>query len=73
ASRFIYDSRIQQKQRDSIISRAMQEDGVPSCERFFICNQVCPKNVMPGTAINMELRKDFGNQDEKNRVNISGK
>lgn len=66
ASRFIYDSRIQQKQRELIINRVMKEDGVPSCENFFICNQVCPKNVMPGTAINMELRKDFANQDEKN-------
>ncbi|MEJ2248806.1 MAG: succinate dehydrogenase/fumarate reductase iron-sulfur subunit [Candidatus Lokiarchaeota archaeon] len=63
ASRFIYDSRIGKEQQQSIISRVMQQDGVPSCERYFICNQVCPKNVMPGTAINVELRKDWGKDE----------
>ncbi len=38
------------KQR-SILSRVLKDDAVPACEKFFICNRVCPKGVMPGTAI----------------------
>jgi succinate dehydrogenase / fumarate reductase iron-sulfur subunit len=63
ASRFVYDSRIQHEKQNSIVSRVMKEDGVPACERYFICNQVCPKNVMPGTAINQELRKDWSKHE----------
>jgi succinate dehydrogenase / fumarate reductase iron-sulfur subunit len=63
ASRFVYDSRIPKEKQQAIISRVMKEDGVPSCERYFICNQVCPKNVMPGTAINQELRKDWSKNE----------
>ncbi|GAG81812.1 unnamed protein product, partial [marine sediment metagenome] len=28
-----------------------QQDAVPACERFFVCNRVCPKGVQPGIAI----------------------
>ncbi len=51
ADRFINDSRITKEKQQKVISRVIKEDGVPACERFFICNRVCPKGVMPGTAI----------------------
>lgn len=51
ADRFIRDSRIKQDQQDSILSRVLQNDAIPACEKFFVCNRVCPKDVMPGTAI----------------------
>lgn len=51
AYRFIADTRISSKARDSIINRVLKEDGVPACEKFYVCNKVCPKGVMPGTAI----------------------
>ncbi|NHJ87581.1 MAG: succinate dehydrogenase/fumarate reductase iron-sulfur subunit [Asgard group archaeon] len=52
AFRFVDDTRLSEVHRDEIITRVMKEDGVPACERIFACNAVCPKGVMPGTAIN---------------------
>jgi succinate dehydrogenase / fumarate reductase iron-sulfur subunit len=51
AERFISDSRISDKHQRAITSRIVREDAVPACERYFVCNRVCPKGVMPGTAI----------------------
>jgi succinate dehydrogenase / fumarate reductase iron-sulfur subunit len=51
SDRFISDSRIPKSHQKSILSRVLKEDAVPACERFFVCNRVCPKGVMPGTAI----------------------
>lgn len=51
ADRFIRDSRISEDRQESIILRVLQDDAVPACEKFFVCNRVCPKGVMPGTAI----------------------
>jgi len=42
--------------RKEIYEKAMQENGVPACEKIFACNAVCPKGVMPGTAID-KIRK----------------
>lgn len=58
ADRFIRDSRISNKRRESIISRVLNDDGVPACEKFFVCSRVCPKGVMPGTAIK-DIRDNF--------------
>lgn len=51
AERFVSDSRITNQKQQNIVSRILHEDGVPACEKFFVCNRVCPKGVMPGTAI----------------------
>lgn len=51
SDRFIRDSRISEKTKETILARVLQEDGIPACKKHFICNQVCPKGVMPGTAI----------------------
>ncbi|MHA2007231.1 MAG: succinate dehydrogenase/fumarate reductase iron-sulfur subunit [Promethearchaeota archaeon] len=51
ADRFIRDSRISDSRQESILTRVLQDDAVPACEKFFVCNRVCPKGVMPGTAI----------------------
>jgi succinate dehydrogenase / fumarate reductase iron-sulfur subunit len=51
AERFISDSRLSEENKEATISRIQKIDAVPACESFFVCNRVCPKNVMPGTAI----------------------
>ena len=51
ADRFIRDSRLSGKRKESILSRVFQDDAIPACEKLFVCNRVCPKGVMPGTAI----------------------
>jgi succinate dehydrogenase / fumarate reductase iron-sulfur subunit len=51
SDRFIRDSRILNDSKDSILSRVLRDDAVPACEKYFVCNRVCPKGVMPGTAI----------------------
>ena len=51
ADRFINDQRISVEQQEKIINRVLNEDAVPACQKYFVCNLVCPKNVMPGTAI----------------------
>ena len=51
AERFISDSRVSKEKQEIIISRILKEDAVPACEKYFVCNRVCPKAVMPGTAI----------------------
>ena len=56
ADRFIQDSRISDKHKKEILERVLKDDGVPACEKFFVCNRVCPRGVMPGTAIN-DIRK----------------
>ncbi|MEA2070186.1 MAG: succinate dehydrogenase/fumarate reductase iron-sulfur subunit [Asgard group archaeon] len=61
--RFIDDSRLSEKQRKNILDNAMNENGVPLCERIFACNEVCPKNVRPGTAI-QKIRKKVREQNE---------
>jgi succinate dehydrogenase/fumarate reductase iron-sulfur protein len=58
AKRFIHDSRNTDKHRKEILERILKNDGIPACEKFFICNTVCPKNVMPGSAIN-DIRMNF--------------
>jgi succinate dehydrogenase / fumarate reductase iron-sulfur subunit len=61
ADRFIQDSRLSEERRSSIVTRVLKADAVPACEKFFVCNRVCPKGVMPGTAIN-EIRTNFLNK-----------
>ena len=51
ADRFINDSRINIAKQETIVSRIIKQDAVPACEKYFVCNRVCPKGVMPGTAI----------------------
>jgi len=51
SDRFIRDSRINSQKQERVLSRVLQDDAVPACEKFFVCNRVCPKGVMPGTAI----------------------
>ena len=54
--RFIADSRSTDVHRKKILQRVAKQDAVPACERVFACNQVCPKDVKPGTAIH-NIRK----------------
>ncbi len=56
AFRFIDDTRVTQEHREEILTRVNAQDGVPACEKVFACNAVCPKGVMPGTAID-KIRK----------------
>jgi len=51
SDRFIRDSRVNSEKQENVLSRVLQDDAVPACEKFFVCNRVCPKGVMPGTAI----------------------
>ena len=51
AYRFIADTRFNENQRSSVITRVSEPDAVPACEKYYMCNRVCPKNVKPGTAI----------------------
>lgn len=61
ADRFIRDSRISDKHQREILERVLKDDGIPACDKFFICNRVCPRGVMPGTAIN-DIRTNFNNK-----------
>jgi succinate dehydrogenase / fumarate reductase iron-sulfur subunit len=58
AKRFISDSRLSEGKKKSMIIRIQKEDAVPACEKYFVCNRVCPKGVMPGTAIK-KLRDEW--------------
>lgn len=60
ADRFIRDSRISNDRQESILWRVLKDDAVPACEKFFVCNRVCPKGVMPGTAIK-DIRENWIN------------
>ncbi|UCG03724.1 MAG: succinate dehydrogenase/fumarate reductase iron-sulfur subunit [Candidatus Heimdallarchaeota archaeon] len=51
AYRFIADTRFNEDQRSLVVTRVSDVDAVPACEKHFVCNRVCPKNVKPGTAI----------------------
>jgi succinate dehydrogenase / fumarate reductase iron-sulfur subunit len=51
SDRFIRDSRVESETQNKVLSRVLQEDAVPACEKLFVCSRVCPKGVMPGTAI----------------------
>ncbi|MFX1294809.1 MAG: succinate dehydrogenase/fumarate reductase iron-sulfur subunit [Promethearchaeota archaeon] len=61
ADRFVRDSRLDDQQQNIILSRVLQDDAVPACEKFFVCNRVCPKGVMPGTAIK-DIRDSWMNE-----------
>ncbi|MHA2035015.1 MAG: succinate dehydrogenase/fumarate reductase iron-sulfur subunit [Promethearchaeota archaeon] len=61
ADRFIRDSRLSKDRQTSIVSRVLQDDAVPACEKLFVCNRVCPKGVMPGTAIK-DIRDNWINE-----------
>ncbi|MBY9000445.1 MAG: succinate dehydrogenase/fumarate reductase iron-sulfur subunit [Candidatus Heimdallarchaeota archaeon] len=56
--RFIADSRISDEHREGILEKVWKKDGVPACEKFFVCNRVCPKGVKPGTAIK-KIREEW--------------
>ncbi|MFW9783124.1 MAG: succinate dehydrogenase/fumarate reductase iron-sulfur subunit [Candidatus Heimdallarchaeota archaeon] len=58
ANRFIEDTRLTEDRRKRITLRISKDDAVPACEQYFVCNRVCPKQVMPGTAIK-ELRDNW--------------
>jgi succinate dehydrogenase / fumarate reductase iron-sulfur subunit len=62
ADRFINDSRITKDKQETIVSRILKEDAVPACEKLFVCNRVCPKGVMPGTAIK-DIRDKWMNNE----------
>ena len=49
--RFIADTRLSEEHREEIVERVWKDDGVPSCDQYFVCNRVCPRGVRPGTAI----------------------
>ncbi|MHA2227186.1 MAG: succinate dehydrogenase/fumarate reductase iron-sulfur subunit [Candidatus Hodarchaeales archaeon] len=51
AYRFIADTRFSEEQRSLVGARVSDVDAVPACEKHYVCNRVCPKNVKPGTAI----------------------
>ncbi len=61
ANRFIRDSRISNNMQKSVLSRVLKDNAVPACEKFFVCNRVCPKGVMPGTAIK-DIRDNWINK-----------
>jgi len=61
SDRFIRDSRVNNEKQEKILSRVLQNDAVPACEKFFVCNRVCPKAVMPGTAIK-DIRDQWINE-----------
>jgi len=61
ADRFINDSRISAEQQKITLSRVLKDDAVPACQKYFICNRVCPKDVMPGTAIK-DIRDNWINK-----------
>jgi succinate dehydrogenase / fumarate reductase iron-sulfur subunit len=58
ADRFIRDSRVSDNQKRQILERILKDDGIPACEKYFVCNRVCPRGVMPGTAIH-DIRNNF--------------
>ncbi|MFX0006401.1 MAG: succinate dehydrogenase/fumarate reductase iron-sulfur subunit [Promethearchaeota archaeon] len=58
AKRFISDSRLSEDKKESIILRIQKKDAILACEKYFVCNRVCPKDVMPGTAIK-DLRDEW--------------
>lgn len=62
ADRFINDSRITKDKQETVVSRILKEDAVPACEKLFVCNRVCPKGVMPGTAIK-DIRDKWMNNE----------
>ena len=61
ADRFIRDSRITDDRQESILSQVLEDDAVPACKKFFVCNRVCPKGVLPGTAIK-DIRDNWINK-----------
>jgi succinate dehydrogenase/fumarate reductase-like Fe-S protein len=61
SDRFIRDSRVKSEKQEKVLSRVLQDDAVPACEKFFVCNRVCPKGVMPGTAIK-DIRDNWGSE-----------
>ena len=58
AHRFLSDSRLSDTDREEIVERVVKGNGVPACEKYLVCNRVCPKNVQPGTSIR-EIRKGW--------------
>ncbi|MFX1280490.1 MAG: succinate dehydrogenase/fumarate reductase iron-sulfur subunit [Promethearchaeota archaeon] len=58
ADRFVRDSRITDKKQESILRRVLEHDAVPACEKYFVCNRVCPKDVLPGIAIK-DIRENW--------------
>ncbi|MFW9876466.1 MAG: succinate dehydrogenase/fumarate reductase iron-sulfur subunit [Candidatus Thorarchaeota archaeon] len=63
ADRFIRDSRISDSKKNAVLSRVLKDDAVPACEKYFVCNRVCPKGVMPGTAIK-DIRDNWLSKNE---------
>jgi succinate dehydrogenase / fumarate reductase iron-sulfur subunit len=61
--RFLSDTRNTEDSRQSILESISQENGAPACEKYFVCNRVCPKLVNPGTAI-QDIRKGYGVADK---------
>ena len=54
-------SRISKEKQESVVSRIIKEDAVPACEKYYVCNRVCPKEVMPGTSIK-NIRDNWMNE-----------
>jgi succinate dehydrogenase / fumarate reductase iron-sulfur subunit len=58
AHRFMMDTRLDDGTRNEILSAVSESDAVPACEKYFVCNHVCPKGVQPGSSI-QEIRKGW--------------
>jgi succinate dehydrogenase / fumarate reductase iron-sulfur subunit len=61
AHRFLMDTRLGEETRSEITTQVSRPDAAPACEKFFVCNRVCPKGVMPGTSI-QEIKKTWLNE-----------
>ncbi|MFX0085261.1 MAG: succinate dehydrogenase/fumarate reductase iron-sulfur subunit [Candidatus Hodarchaeota archaeon] len=58
AYRFIADTRLNEEQRSITVNKVSGKNAVLACEKYYVCNRVCPKNVRPGTAIK-EIRENW--------------
>ncbi|WP_455464480.1 succinate dehydrogenase/fumarate reductase iron-sulfur subunit [Candidatus Hodarchaeum mangrovi] len=58
AYRFIGDTRLSKIRRSEIVHQVSIKYGVPACEKYYVCNRVCPKGVRPGTAIK-DIREKY--------------
>ncbi len=62
-NRFLTDTRTSKDSEQGILASMLRPNAVEACEKFFVCNRVCPKGVLPGTAI-QDIRKKYGLKDK---------
>ncbi len=63
ANRFLTDTRSSKDDVHSVLATVLPPNAVPACEKYFVCNRVCPKGVLPGTAI-QDIRKKYAVKDQ---------